>query len=41
MDHTAGTYVFDTQGRIRLFARHGNGLQPLVADMRQLLKAAA
>jgi protein SCO1/2 len=41
MDHTAGTYVFDTQGRIRLFARHGMGPQPLAADMRQLLKAAA
>lgn len=41
MDHTAGTYVFDTQGHIRLFARNGMGSQPLAADMRQLLKAAA
>ena len=39
MDHTAGTYVFDKQGRIRLFARHNIGPQPLAADMRQLLQA--
>ena len=40
MDHTAGVYVFDTQGRIRLFARHGVGSQPLGADMKQLLQSA-
>ena len=40
MNHTAGLFVFDTQGRIRLFARHGIGPQPLAADMRQLLQAA-
>ena len=39
MDHTAGMFVFDTQGRIRLFSRHGMGPQPLAADMRQLLQA--
>ncbi len=37
MDHTAGSYVFDPQGRLRLFVRHGN-LQPLVADLRLLLQ---
>ncbi len=37
MDHTAGTYVFDTQGRIRLFTRHGMGAQALEADLRRLL----
>ena len=27
MDHTAGSYVFDTQGRLRLFARYGGGAE--------------
>ncbi|AKJ27798.1 photosynthetic protein synthase I [Caldimonas brevitalea] len=39
MDHTAGVYVFDTAGRIRLFARHGGGPAALAADMKQLLQA--
>jgi protein SCO1 len=37
MDHTAGTYVFDAQGRIRLFTRHGTGAAALEADLRRLL----
>jgi protein SCO1 len=37
MDHTAGTYVFDTQGRIRLFTRNGMGAQALESDLRRLL----
>ena len=41
MDHTAGVYVFDTQGRIRLFTRHGAGAQALVDDMKQLLGSAS
>jgi len=39
MDHTAGSYVFDTQGRLRLFAREGNPGN-LVADIRTLLEAS-
>ncbi|MCW7537408.1 SCO family protein [Aquabacterium sp. A7-Y] len=39
MDHTAGVYVFDTEGRIRLFARHGGGAEALASDLRQLLPA--
>jgi len=38
VDHTAGSYVFDTQGRVRLFVRHGDGGANLVADLRTLLK---
>jgi len=38
MDHTAGSYVFDPQGRVRLFVRHGDGGASLVADLRTLLK---
>lgn len=38
MDHTAGSYVFDTEGRIRLFVRHGQGAEPIVHDLKILLK---
>ena len=38
VDHTAGSYVFDPQGRVRLFVRHGDGGASLVADLRTLLK---
>jgi protein SCO1 len=38
VDHTSGSYVFDTQGRLRLFARQGN-VANLVADLKTLLTA--
>lgn len=37
VDHTAGSYVFDPEGRLRLFVRHGGSMEPLVADLRTLL----
>ena len=37
IDHTAGSYVFDPQGRVRLFTRHGTGPEALVHDLRLLL----
>jgi len=37
MDHTAGSYVFDRNGKIRLFLRHGKGAASIVPDLRQLL----
>jgi protein SCO1/2 len=37
MDHTAGSYVFDTQGRIRLFTRYGSGAQSLQHDLQLLI----
>jgi protein SCO1/2 len=37
MDHTAGMYIYDPQGRIRLFARSGQGAEPLVHDLKILL----
>ena len=37
MDHTAGTYVFDTQGHIRLFARQNMDPEQLTADLKALL----
>jgi protein SCO1/2 len=40
MDHSAGTYVYDPQGRIRLYHRYGSGVQGLIADVKQLLSNA-
>jgi protein SCO1/2 len=40
MDHTAGSYVFDPQGRVRLFVRHGQGGEPIVHDLKILLSGA-
>jgi protein SCO1/2 len=37
MDHTAGSYIFDTQGRIRLFTRYGSGAESLTHDLKLLL----
>ena len=39
MDHSAGSFVYDTQGRIRLYTRYGSGAQALADDIRLLLKA--
>jgi protein SCO1/2 len=38
MDHSAGSYLFDPQGRLRLYSRYGNQVNGLVADIRTLLK---
>ena len=38
MDHSAGTYIYDTQGRLRLYARYGLGPQAMAADIATLLK---
>jgi len=37
LDHTAASYVFDPQGRVRLFVRHGQGPEPIVHDLKVLL----
>lgn len=39
VDHTAGSYVFDPKGRIRLFVRHGQAAD-LAGDLRALLSGA-
>jgi protein SCO1/2 len=41
MDHSAGTFVIDGQGRLRLFGRYGAGAGPLVHDIRLLLAQAS
>ena len=38
MDHSAGSYVYDTQGNLRLFSRYGSGPQALAEDIKILLK---
>jgi protein SCO1/2 len=38
MDHSAGTYVYDTNGNLRLYARYGLGPEAMAADIAQLLK---
>ena len=37
MDHSAGSYAYDPQGRLRLFVRHGQPLEGLVGDLKLLL----
>ena len=38
MDHSAGNYIYDTQGRLRLYNRYGSGAEGLLSDIRLLLK---
>jgi protein SCO1/2 len=38
MDHSAGSYTFDAQGRVRLFNRYGMGAEALAHDFKLLLK---
>ena len=38
MDHSAGSYVYDTKGQLRLFTRYGTGAQVLAQDVAQLFK---
>jgi protein SCO1 len=37
INHSAGTYVFDRDGRVRLFIRHAAGVDAIVADLMRLL----
>lgn len=38
MDHSAGSYVYDTQGKLRLYTRYGSGAPALAADIKLLLQ---
>ncbi len=40
VDHTAGSYVYDPQGRIRLFVRSGQGPQAVLKDIKLILAGA-
>ncbi|HSV70585.1 MAG TPA: SCO family protein [Methylibium sp.] len=37
IDHTAGAYVFDPKGQVRLFVRYGQPVDAWVSDLKQLL----
>lgn len=37
MDHSAASYVYDTQGRLRLYTRYGSGAHSLASDLKLLL----
>ena len=37
MDHTAGSYILDAQGRLRLFTRYGSGAEALKHDLQLLI----
>jgi len=39
MEHGAASYVYDPQGRLRLYVRYGAGPQALADDLKLLLKA--
>jgi protein SCO1/2 len=38
LDHSAGSYVYDTQGKLRLYSRYGSGAPALAADIKLLLQ---
>jgi protein SCO1/2 len=40
MDHSAATYIYDPQGRLRLYSRYGSGPQSLASDIGKLLDSA-
>jgi protein SCO1 len=39
MDHSAASFVFDANGRVRLYTRYGVGPQALADDLKLLLQA--
>ena len=41
IDHTAASYIFDRQGKVRLFTRYGTGPEALAHDLRILLAEPA
>jgi protein SCO1 len=41
MDHSAGTFIFDPQGRLRLFVSHGQGPDVFAHDIRELLRTTS
>ncbi len=38
MDHSAGSFVYDTRGQLRLYTRYGSGTKALASDISVLLK---
>ena len=40
VDHSSGMYVFDPDGRLRLFVSHGQTADTLAHDLRELLRTS-
>lgn len=40
MDHSAASFVYDPQGRLRLYARYGAGVPAMTADVKALLQSS-
>jgi protein SCO1/2 len=40
MDHSAGTFVFDGEGRLRLYVGHGQDAEFFAHDIRELMRTA-
>jgi protein SCO1/2 len=40
MDHSAASFVYDPQGRLRLYVRYGAGVPAMVSDVKALLKSS-
>ncbi len=40
MDHSAGKYIFDTAGRVRLFSAYGTDAATIASDIQALLSTA-
>jgi protein SCO1/2 len=38
MDHSAGSYVYDTHGNVRLYSRYGSGAKVMAQDIQTLLR---
>ena len=38
MAHSAGSYIYDPQGRLRLYTRYGSGAPAMAADIKLLLQ---
>jgi len=41
MDHSAGTFIFDPQGRLRVYVSYGQSPQVFAHDIRELLRSAS
>ena len=40
VDHSAGKFIFDTQGRLRLYVRYGQDSEAIASDIQRLLDEA-
>ncbi|MDZ7813145.1 MAG: SCO family protein [Ideonella sp.] len=40
VDHTAASFLYDPQGRVRVYSRYGSGTEALAHDIKRLLSGA-